>query len=242
MTRRRFPPRRKGGPSVAFVPSPLMQAAVYVGDGKDRRRAGALSGAGTRRGARRDCRVRHLRLRSAHGPGAVRQTGRHSRPRMVGHRGCARPEWLGLVSRRPGGGEPGSGVRRVPALSTGPPFGVPEPRPGRLRRVPRCLLPVQDGGGRRPDPDSRFSADQGGRAGRADGHHPARVAAGRRGPRRSGPRHRGRPGRPPARRRAACPGDLRHHRERAFRRPAPAGPRRRRHPGRDARHARSVRP
>ena len=195
-----------------------------------------MSRAGTRRGARRDCRVRHLRLRSPHGLRAVRQTGRHSRPRMVGHRG-RRTQRLGLVSRRPGGGEPVSGMRRLPTLPTGPPIGVPEPCRGRLRRVPRCLLPVQDGGGRRPDPDSRFSPDQGGRAGRADGHHPPRVAAGRRRPGRSSPRHRGRPGRPPARRRAACAGDLRHHRERAVRRPAPAGPRRRGHPGRDARHS-----
>ncbi len=180
--------------------------------------------------------MRHLRIRSAHGPGAVRQTRCHSRPRMVGHRGRSARR-LRLDPGRPGGGEPVSGVWCLPAVSTWPPFGVSEPCHGRLRRIPRCLLPVQDGGGRRLDPHSRFAADQGGRTCRAHGHHPARVAVGRRRPGRSGTGHRSRPGRPPARRRAAFPGDLGHHRERAIGCPAPAGPRRRGRPGRATGHA-----
>ena len=199
-------------PSVAIVPSPLMPAAVYVGNGRlaveqvpcpEPGPAKFSSRSPSAASAARICIwsssvTPHRELFSA-------TNGRASWP--------LRAQWLRLVSGRPGGGKHGSGVWRLPTLSAGPPFGVPEPGYGRLRRVPRCLLPVQNGGGRRPDPDSRFSPDQSGCTRRTDGHHPACVAVSRRGSGRSGPCHRGRTGRPPAGGRAAGTGDLRHHRE-----------------------------
>ena len=125
---------------------------------------------------------------------------RYARPgSILGH------EWSGVVAAAPSdsGWAPGdrvvgnaaAGMRRLPALSEGTTVGVPAPRLGGLRWVSRCVLPLQDGGRRRPDPDARCIGDAAGGAGRADGDHPARAAAGRRAPGRSRPRHRGRAGR-----------------------------------------------
>ena len=208
---------------------------------QDRGRRGPATRTRAGRGARRDCRVRDLRIRSAHGPGALRETGCHSRPRVVGH--CGRgAEGFRVVRGRPSGGKCRSGVRGVPALPERSPFGVPAACLGGLRRVPGRVLPVQDGGGRRPDPDSRRAGDAAGGPGRTHGDHAARAAPGRRPARRSGARHRSWSRRAPDHRGAARPGDLRHHGERAVARPPATGPRRRCHSGGDARRARGSHP
>ncbi len=137
-----------------------MPAAVYVGDGR--------------------IEVEEVPVRSP-GPGEVlveiAECGicgsdlhmvmeRYARPgAILGHEWsgivAAAPDRLGLVSRRPGGGKRRPGVRHVPALPAGPPVGVPAPCRGGLRRVPGGVLPVQDGRGRRADPDPRFACRRG---------------------------------------------------------------------------------
>ena len=72
---------------------------------------------------------------------------RYAKPgAILGH------EWSGIVASAPPGsgwspgdrvvGNPIIGVRRVPALPTGPPVGVPQACLGGLPRVPRCVLPI----------------------------------------------------------------------------------------------------
>ena len=91
---------------------------------------------------------------------------RYAKPgAILGH------EWSGIVAAAPGDsgwtrgdrvvGERGTGVRPLPTLPARPAIGLPASANPRLRRISRRLLPVQDGGRRQPDPDSRHPSDSG---------------------------------------------------------------------------------
>ena len=167
---------------VAVVPSALMTAAVYVGDGRIavEEVPRPEPGPGEVLVEIAECGIcgsdLHMVMERYAKPGAI-----------LGH------EWSGIVAAAParlrlvpgdrvvGNPSPGCGVCRP--CRRGRPSVCLQPRRGGLRRVPGCVLSVQDGRGRRPDPDPRFAADEGRRPGRADGDHPSCTAAGRRRPR-----------------------------------------------------------
>ena len=226
-------------PSVGVVPSPLMPAAVYVGDGKIavEQVPRPEPGPGEVLVEIAECGIcgsdLHMVLERYAKPGAI-----------LGH------EWSGIVAAAPSGSgwSPGDRVVGNPA----PGCGVCRPcRRGRpsvcLNRAPAdfvgyrgafCQYKTVAADGLIRIPDSLPTRVAALAEPMAITLHAIRLADVE--PGRSRARHGGRPGRPPARRRPAGSGGLRHHRERAFRGPAPAGPRRRGHPGPDARRARAA--
>ena len=131
-----------------------MPAAVYVGDGKIAVEEVPCPepGPGEVLVEIAECGIcgsdLHMVLERYAKPGAI-----------LGH------EWSGIVASAPGGSGWSPGDRVVDSPSPG--CGVCRPcrrgRPsvclnratGVLPRVPRCVLPLQDGRGRRPDPDYR---------------------------------------------------------------------------------------
>ena len=116
--------------SVGAVPSDLMPAAVYVGDGRIEVEEvpGRSPGPGEVLVEIAECGIcgsdLHMVLERYAKPGAI-----------LGHEWsgivAAAPERLRLGARRPRRGKPGPGVRRVPALPAGPAFGVPAAAPRR---------------------------------------------------------------------------------------------------------------
>ena len=110
---------------------------------------------------------------------SVRQAGRHSRPRVVGHRGGG-AERLGLVARRPGGGQPGDrgAACAVPAAGAAPRSACNRATADFVGyRGAFCQYKTVAADGLIRIPDSLPTRV--GRARRADGHHAARTAAGR---------------------------------------------------------------